>query len=217
LTRNLFAALLAFAVSCLYYSTAQAETDFITREELALSAAITNKLSGTMTAKFRHNEDTEHFYTSTDIEVNYMLSKQLSVGAAYRKIYTLSSDVWVTEDRMHIQGAASWPYSGWKLKNRGRLEYRMRNGSDNRYRFRNKISFKSPWTIIQFGAKPYFAEEFFIDEYDGFNANRLYAGAVMRLSDTLSFDIYYIFEIGKTDDVWGRQIHALGTKLALKY
>jgi hypothetical protein len=194
-----------------------AESDFITREELALSTAITNKLSGTMTAKFRHNEDTEHFYTSTDMELVYKLSDRLSLGTAYRKIYSLSGDVWVTEDRIHLQGALSWPWSGWKLKNRGRLEYRMKEGSDNRIRFRNRLSFKSPWKFGRFKTNPYFAEEFFINENDGLNANRLYGGAVLKLSDNISFDIYYIFEIDKVDDEWDRQVHALATKLVLKY
>jgi hypothetical protein len=200
-----------------YSAGAFAESEFVYRNEESIEAMLTEKLSARIIAKLRFTDEPEHSYNSTDMELNYKFRKWLFGGVAYRKIYTLGDSLWSKEDRTHLQGTLKWAFGGWKLGNRVRLEYRNKQDADAYLRFRDKLELKSPWKLSGLEANPYVADEIFIEEGDGFNANRIYAGTVLKLSEHIFLNVYYLLEIKKGEGDWDQYVHAPGTTLRLKY
>lgn len=205
-------------ISAGFFCTAAfAESNLIYRTEVSVEAGVTDRLSARITGKFRFHDKAVHYYTSTDIELNYEFLQWLTAGIAYRHLYTLESGQWYDEDRPQFQGQIKWSRADWKLKNRVRLEYRMKQGEDGYLRFRNMLALKSPWKWSRLKINPYLADEVFIDRQNGLHKNRVYAGAVHKLSGHVSLNIYYILETDKGDGDWNQHLHAAGAKLAVKY
>ena len=198
-------------------SRAHAERDWEYRNEESIEAAISDRLSAEIAAKFRFRDDAkEHYYTSTDMELTYEFLDWLDAGVGYRQITKLKGTVWRNENRSYIQGAGKWKWGDWKGKNRARLEYRAKQDQEEYYRFRNKLTFKSPWKWTSFAVNPYLAEEFYLEEAEGYNKNRLYIGAGLRLSERVYLDAYYLLEVEKDNGHWDDSVHVIGTKLKLK-
>ncbi len=207
-----------FAVSGIFCIGAFAETDFQYWNEESIEVGLTDKLSAEIDADFRFKDDAgKHYYTATSLELNYEFLKWLEGGVGYKQKYELKKDEWKGENRPYIQGALKWKLAEWKFKNRARVEYRMKQGGDDIFRFRDKLTLKSPWKWTALEINPFVADEIFIQEKDSFYKNRTYAGAGCKLVEHVYLELFYLLEVEKDDGAWDQYIHGIGTELKLKF
>ncbi len=211
---------LCMIVSVVIASTVFAESDFEYRNEEAIQAAITDKLSAEIAVNYRFKNDARlHYYTSSDFELNYAFLEWLDAGVGYRQIYKLKEkdNKWRNENRRYGQAEAKWKIGAWKFKDRARLEYRAKQDEEEFYRFRNKLVIKSPWKWGAAKVNPYIGDELFIAESEGFNENRALIGIDMELAEHVSLDVYYMLEVEKEEEHWDNGVHIAGTKLKMEY
>jgi hypothetical protein len=183
-----------------------------------LSWAVTDKLKLKAEGEYKIGDNvTEDYYRHFDFGADYKLLSWFTLGLNYRYAYELKGGSWVEEKRAHMNGTISWKLGGYSLSDRSRLEYRMVAGSDDKWRYRNKLTVKLPVKWTDFAIQPYFADEMFLDMAgNGFNKNRFYAGLGASLIDHLGGELYYLIESGKSGDVW-KNTNVIGMKLKLSF
>jgi len=163
------------------------------------------------------NNIREFYYHHGDIGFSYKMADWMIIGFNYRQIFELKSGAWKKEDRPHINKTLKWMWGALKLEDRSRLEYRVKEGSDHEWRYRNKIACTFPQKWTGFNLQPYLADEIFLDfKGDGLNKNRVYAGLKTTLIAKVKGELYYLLESGKSGDVWpGINVIGLKFKVAI--
>lgn len=220
-TLKQFASGLAWCVLIGFLSAqAYAETDSAYWNEESIEGEITDKLSAAIEAKYRFNDDaSRHYYSSTALELNYAFLAWLEAGVGYREIYKLKKTAWQQEKRQYLQAEAKMKADGWKFKNRLRVELRDTPSEKPYYRFRDKITVKTPWTWTPAEINPYVADEVFVEskEDEGFNENRTYAGIDMKLTERVGFELFYAYNIERKDHAWSDRTRIIGTDLKVHF
>ena len=155
----------------------------------------------------------ELYYTHTDGGLTYGVNDNLDLGINYRQVFVKIKGEWKEEYRPHANATLKWVGQDLKFSDRSRLEFRMPEGEDDRWRYRNKLSVKFPWKWTDLDIQPYVADEVFID-FDGekLNRNRLYAGFQMKLIEHLKADIFYLWQASEKSDKW-TSYNVIGIKL----
>ena len=98
------------------------------------------------------------------------------------------------EHRVRFDTTLSFAYKELSIKDRNRVEYRIRHSRPDTVRYRNRITFKHPVkkdgkTIFS----PYVADEVFYDFRDGrFFRNEFAAGIERKLSSNFTTEIFYL-------------------------
>jgi len=166
--------------------------------------------------EFRRGDDmSDHYYVHAQFGLSTKIAEDWTLGLALREVFTEASENWTQEDRPHIDLAYGWNWGDYKLKNRGRLEYRMRESRDDYFRFRNKLNVSLPIELGNF--KPYIADEIFYDfDADELNRNRIYLGAKTDLGGPAKLDVYYMRQDSKSSGSW-TDINVIGAKIALVF
>lgn len=207
-----------FLISSVACSVVSAVSDFEYWNEESIEVSLTDRLSAEIEADFKFNDNaSKHYYTSTDLGLTYEFLDWFEGGVGYKQKYELKKAEWKGESRPYILCGIEWKLADWKFKNKARLEYRMKQGGDELFRFRDKLTIKSPWKWTQLGINPYVADEIFIQEKDNFYKNRTYAGIGLKLFEHVEAEIYYLLEIEKEDSGWDKYTDVLGTELTLKF
>ena len=114
--------------------------------------------------EFRFGDDASDFYYQhTDVGVTYSgLAEWLDVGANYRGIFEEKSKDWQYENRPHLNLKLKTSLGDVKVSNNNRFEFRIRQNSEDKIRYRNKSTVKSPikFTILKFS--PIWLMKFFL-------------------------------------------------------
>lgn len=168
--------------------------------------------------EFRFGDNVKRFYYQhSDFGITYSgLAKWLDVGVNYRLIFEEKSDKWNTEHRPHFHVTLKHNVEGFSFSDRSRFEYRIKQNSDDSWRYRNKFTIKLP-KFTDFQIRPYVADEIFIDfDHGEFNRNRAYAGIAFKIVKHLSADIFYLLQTSKKDNHW-KNYHIIGSKLKLAF
>lgn len=199
----------------------RAETDTEYWNEEALEGRISDRLSATIAMKYRLNDDAkQHYYTSTSMELSYDFLPWLDGGLGYREVFKQKKNGWQQENRPYVQASVKGKAGGWKIKNRVKIEQRKKDAEDAYYRFRDKLTLKSPWKWSSTEINPYLADELFVEKKEraGFNENRAYAGIDIKLTGQINLDLYYMYNIEKKDREWGGdRITVIGTELIFSF
>lgn len=120
------------------------------------------------------------------------------------------------EHRLRIDLTAEKKASPVTLKWRGRIEHRIRLGSANSTRIRNKGTLQIP--VKKDGENiisPFVAEEVFFDTREGrFSGHEFTAGFSRRLTSRISADIFYIRKDNRSGDI--RTINGIGINLKVR-
>ena len=201
-------------------SGAAAESDFEYWGEYSLEGSITEKFSALVASKYRYNEDAkEHYYTSTEIELDYEATDRLEMDVGYKEVFRRKNSIWRQENRLYTQVALNGNLDGWKIKNRIRAERLEKEEETAHYRFRNKLTIKTPWQWTSREISPFVADEIFIevDEGEGFNENRFYAGVGVKLIRALWLNLSYLYKIEAKNRQWSERVNAVVTELAAKF
>lgn len=88
----------------------------------------------------------------------------LALGAGYRQQYDRRESRWIEENRPFADATLRWKIRAVTLSDRNRIEYRNREGQDDIFRYRNKLTMQVNAWEPGFGLKPYAAAEAFVDE-----------------------------------------------------
>lgn len=210
----------AAVLVCAGCAVAWADTDTAYWNELAIEGGITERLSAGIASKYRYQDNaSRHYYTSTEIELNYRFLDWLSTGLGYKEVYKLKKAAWQQENRPYVQTEMKWKWADWKLKNRLRVEHREKQSADPYYRVRDKLTVKAPWKFTSLEINPYVADEIFVEHSEGagFDENRTYAGVELRLAEHLRLGVYYLYVIEASNREWTSRVNVIGTALTLEY
>ena len=195
-----------------------ADGDFQVWNTEKIEVKINDRLKLTAEEEFKWGDDASNFYYQhTDVGFVYALNKYVDGGLSFRHINEKSKGQWKKEERPHINVTLKTTWQGFKLSDRSRFEYRIREKKHGRWRFRNKVTVKAPWKFTRWDVNPYVADEIFIDMPTGeFTRNRLYLGTGMHIIGPFYGDIYYLWQTTDKKSFW-QDVNALGIKLALKF
>ena len=130
---------------------------------------------------------------------------------------------WQSEERPFGDLVFSTKVAGWKLEDRTRFEWRMKDdGNDAYLRFRNRIKVKSPWKWSSVGINPYAAWEANFEDKDSLSGSdkwdrhRCYIGFGAKLADHLSGGLYYVLQLDRSGDDWN-SVNGAGLELSVKF
>lgn len=169
--------------------------------------------------EFRFGDDASDFYYQhSDAGATYSgIANWLDIGLNYRLVFEEKSDGWSYENRPHLNATLKYTLEGFKLRNRGRLEYRDKESGEDGWRYRNKFAIRYPIKIKDFEISPYIADEIFVDFIaEELNRNRLYAGMDFKILKNLKLDVFYLWQSSKNGGTW-IDYNILGTKLKLSF
>ncbi len=164
------------------------------------------------------NNASEFFYQHYDLGYFYNLKKWLMVGGGYRHVIELKRGKWKVENEPYLSATLSGKFAGYSIDSRSRLEYNHFDYQEDSFRYRNKVTVKSPWKFTKLGIQPYVSEEVFVkfSGWSGFNQNRVSGGLLMSFTKNLTGEIYYMLQSSKSAGVW-KEANVLGTKFKLTF
>ena len=186
-----------------------------------ISVKLSDKWKANLEQEFRWGDDMSNpYYNHTDVGIVYSsLADWFDLGFNYRHINEEKSGGWKREHRPHLNGTIKWKWQDFSFSNRGRLEYRERQDSDEAWQYRNKLSIKPPIALTKYKISPYIADETFFDsDSQELNRNRLYAGLSFQIFKHLKAEAYYLWQRFKSSSSgkW-TDYNVIGTKLKLPF
>ncbi|HVF30579.1 MAG TPA: DUF2490 domain-containing protein [Pyrinomonadaceae bacterium] len=120
------------------------------------------------------------------------------------------------EHRLRFEATFNQKFKNFSIKDRNRVEYRIRNARQDSVRYRNKFTFSVPWTkdgkeVIT----PYISTEPYYDfTAEQWSRNDLSPGFTKKFTDKLSGDFFYVWRANRTG--LPKNVHALGFNLKVK-
>ncbi|MGD9782938.1 MAG: DUF2490 domain-containing protein [Kiritimatiellia bacterium] len=227
--RQTYCAAVLMALACLH--PARAEESWQVWLDQSASKDLTEKSTVRAAQSFRYDCDEGRLATYY-LEAGYArhLRSWLDGGLGYRQQYDQRDGHWIEENRPFVELTPRWKTRLATLSDRNRLEYRVRAGQEDVWRYRNKLTLQwNAWAA--FGLKPYVAAEAFADESaklkernrtrftlglrtdpDRFLLRRVRA----RWAETLAMDYYVIVQRTKNNDQWADEYIA-GLQLGVHF
>lgn len=203
----------------------QGDNDFQYWNTESVQGKLTDNLKAYVEAEFRFEDDASDFYYQhTHLELKYKVCDWFEIGPAYRQVWELLTSTkdedndWFAEYRPMLNGTVKWTWADWKFSNRARVSYRMFDvDKDDVWRFRNKLTLKSPWKWTALNINPYIADEIFLEENkDGIFRNRFYVGVGMKFFEHVKGDLFYLWQTTEKGDDW-IDFNVVGTKLKVEF
>lgn len=191
----------------------------------SISGNLTDNLEAYAEAEFRFGDGaSEFYYQHTQLELSYSINDWFKIAPAYREVrerYTKTKEEeedWYAEHRPMLNGTVNWKWGDWDFSNRARIEYRMYDiDKDDVWRFRDKITLKSPWKWTALKINPFVSDEVFIQEdKDGIYRNRLYIGVGMKFFEFLKGELFYLWQTEDKGDNW-IDTNVIGTKIKIAF
>jgi len=194
-----------------------ASEDSQTWNSIALSGNITKNLKLKIGEEYRHGDNmTTLYYQHTDFGFSYKVLPWLSTGVNYRNIYEVKHN-WMHEKRPQFNLAFTYKIANVKLKDRSRLEYRIRSKKDSVFRYRNAFTISYKIKFTAFSLSPYLADEIFYDiDENELNRNRIYAGFSISLYKHFSIRLSYVRQADKKNNIWYNK-NAMALNLGYKF
>jgi len=160
------------------------------------------------------NDVSELYYTHTDGGLIYKVTDGLAFGLKYRLIYEKDGDKWIQENQPHGNITVNWKWQDFSFKDNSRFELRIKDGKEDKWRYRNKLTVKFPWKWTDFEIQPYIADEIFVDFHGTrLNRNRAYAGIGARIFEYLKLELFYLLQVSKEEPGKWKNYNVLGVNL----
>lgn len=149
--------------------------------------------------------------------LDFILNKHITLTSAY--LYRAGqppSGGKEFEHRLRFEATLSNKWKHFSIKDRNRIEYRIRNSRGDSVRYRNKFTFTVP---IKKDNKEIFApfastEPFYDFRDDKFTRNELSLGITKKVNKNLSADIFYLWQ--RNFGATLKNINAIGINLKFK-
>ena len=167
--------------------------------------------------KFRFR-DGEHFEHNSIVSFKYKAADWLDLGLGFEQLHQKdSSNDWKRENRPFIETTLKKDLWGLQWSDRNRLEYRQRENSQDVFRYHNELKMHIPYDLFGLPLQPYVADEVNIQEETGLNRNRLIAGLVWEINETLDVDFFYWFQKDKTSSDGWQDYNIIGAELKFSF
>ncbi len=154
----------------------------------------------------------------TGMGLSYQLTEHWNARAGYRHVWADSGEEWLQESRPYAEAAYARSIEGFRVKNRGRFEYRAFDfEKDDMLRYRNQLAVEAPWKLTALELQPFVEEEVFysVDE-ERIDMNRLGAGLAWRPLEGFKLKFGYRWTYFRSgEDFVSRNV--LTTALSLAY
>lgn len=169
----------------------------------SISKNITGQWGAKLRLDYRFKDNVSPLFMHfTDYEVNYKCTPFFNVSANYRHIFNKSGSFHL-EHRPHVNAALTWRKQPVSLKNRFRLEYRIRESGQTVWRLRDKFGFDVKMKIVDISCCPYIANEIFINGQTGAREkNWLLGGLKIPILKHYQFDISVMLQSIKKATQW---------------
>lgn len=227
--RHAYRAAVFMALACL--QPLRAEESWQVWLDQSASKDLTEKSTVRAAQSFRH-DCTEGRLATYYLEAGYArhLRSWLDGGMGYRQQYDKRDGHWIEENRPFVELTPRWKTRLATLSDRNRLEYRVRAGQEDIWRYRNKLALQ--WNAWEaFGLKPYVAAEAFVDESAKLkerNRTRFTLGirtdpdrfllrkVRARWTEALAMDYYVAVQRTKRSDQWTDE-YIVGVQLGVHF
>ena len=159
----------------------------------------------------------ELYYVHVQPVLAMQVSECAEIAALYRVVQEKKKGEWAEEQRPAAEATLRGKVQGFKISDRNRFEYRMREGADDFWRYRNRIKMEAPWKWTAWQVQLYVADEFFID-FDAreVNQNRIIGGVSAKVTKELKAELYYMHKTDRKNGEWNAT-HVLGLALKLGF
>ncbi len=150
--------------------------------------------------------------------LNFRVNKYLSVMPSY---YYRNAEPRrgrkESEHRLRFEASIENKWKTFSLKDRNRIEYRIRHSSHDAVRYRNKLTLKIPVRINGKEAfAPFVADEIFVDLEKGqLVRNEFSAGIAKKLSDSVDAEFFYLRQDNRTGSI-PKTINAVGVNFKIE-
>lgn len=165
---------------------------------------VSDRLKVRAETEFYFGDDlSELYHRRVEVGLTTPLAKWFELAASYRYFEEKKEGEWRDEHRPHLSGTFLWPLGLLSLADRNRFEYRIREGSDDFWRYRNRLraTAASKWT--RFEVQPYADGEVFYDfDAEDWNQARAAVGLSSKWAAHLKTDLYYMLQRCKKDGDW---------------
>lgn len=223
---GLFAATVLFAVNI--FSQTPPESDFQSWNDIQISFPLVKK-------KDKNNKEVEKlaFFVSGTLRVGRNLSHFVDerIGAGFdifvNKYVTLTPSYLYRagqpfagrkeyEHRLRFDIGLEKKWTAFSIKDRNRIEYRIRNSRSDSVRYRNKIQLKIP---VKDDGKEIFApfvatEPFYDFQAKTWTRNEFSAGISKKFTSNASGDFYYMLQSNRGNTL--KTINIIGVSLKFK-
>lgn len=153
------------------------------------------------------------YYRYTDFGIAWRATPWFILGCDYAQIYEKREGDWKEENRPHLNGTFKWSWRKVGFEDRNSIERRIREGRENIWMYRKKLSFAIPTNWTRFFIQPYLADEIFLIADEGkLYRNRLAGGFRGQLLEHLGIDAYYLWQSSERGGNW-IDYHVVGVKL----
>lgn len=121
-----------------------------------------------------------------------------------------------TEHRVRFDLTYGKKWKKFAIKDRNRVEYRIRNSRPDSVRYRNKFTFSVP--VMKREKEfitPFVADEFYYDFREKeFTRNEINLGISKKLTSNISTEVFYLLRQNRSGTI--RTIHGIGTTLKIR-
>ena len=209
-----FAALLALAAS----SPARAGSDWQAWLDQAVSKKLSEQTAVRVAQSFRYSFEENRLATYyLEAGGTWEARSWLALGLGYRQQYDRRDGHWLEENRPFADATLRAKIRSVTISDRNRIEYRDRDGQEDIWRYRNKLTLQYNAWDPGCGLKPYVAAEAFVDESaDLKERNRtrftlgirtdpdrhLLRNVEVRWAQALAMDYSVTVQRTKKDDEW---------------
>lgn len=230
-------AVMGFAISAQAYKTGDTQW--------WIDSSAGGKVEGAkvgISTSLRLGDDAKQFYyAETFFSVGYDLTDWFYAAAQFGEIYERKNKTiykasmddegmleykeqkgyyWEQENRPRLELKFHDKIEGWGLEDRVRIEYRMKQDSDDYFRFRNRVKVKTPWKLDPFSINPYVAYELFFSDLPDddwvVGRQRFYVGLGMKFLANLKGELFYLKQLDWKSSDW-REYNVIGTALSASF
>ena len=201
----------------------------------AASGKFTNDISLYVYEQFRLGDDAgEYYYSETSFLLSWNAEKWLTLGAGFTESQTKSGktlydakgnavldEYWLYEHQPEVEATFKGKVVDWKVEDRVRVEYRMKEDTQDYFRYRNRIRLISPWKWTSLSINPRAYYEVNLSDMPSdvnwvFDRQRLYVGISLSLLDHLTGELYYLKQYDWTSGDW-REYNVFGVGLTASF
>ncbi|MHC4511081.1 MAG: DUF2490 domain-containing protein [Planctomycetota bacterium] len=197
-----------------------ADGDFQFWSTAGVSFGVNEDWTGAVFEQLKFGNDAGHLYLhQTDLGFVYgSLADWIDIGFNFKHSFREDSDGhWSRENRPHLNITFKGRLGTLDFSDRSRLEYRDKEHEEDLWRYVNKFEISLPYEFTQFKFRPYVADQVYINlQGHAFEKNRIYSGVTFDLSKDVVSELYYVWQLGKSDGRW-QDLNAIGLQIKLPF
>ena len=189
---------------CLFSTLTYADADWGYKSKYSISFELIEKWECSVISETRFRDDmSDHHYSHLVVALSKEFLDWLEIGTSYRYTSRATFDGWKRENRPSINAKLKWSWEDFEFSNNNKLDYRIIQGYEDIFRYKNKLKIEYPLDWTKPKISPYVSEEIFFDfDVGRLNGYRIEAGFSMQLLENSELSIAYQFANDKFRGIW---------------